>query len=223
MKAKITEVFESIQGEGIYVGEKQLFVRFYDCNLSCSYCDTKPNAYTEYTPQELFEELTLYSGRYHAIAFTGGEPLLQKDFLKGFLPLTKSAGYKNYLETNGTLPDELSEVIGNVDIVAMDFKLPSVTGGKDFWEEHREFLRIASQKEVFVKLVVNTNADDYEVYKALGIVRKINPAAIVVIQPQSQVKGRALDRKLDWWRAVCKQEEVAACVIPQVHKSAGVR
>ena len=39
-KAKIKEIFASIQGEGPYVGVKQLFIRFCACNLNCDYCDT---------------------------------------------------------------------------------------------------------------------------------------------------------------------------------------
>ena len=38
--AIIKEIFSSIQGEGPYIGEKQLFIRFCGCNLNCAYCDT---------------------------------------------------------------------------------------------------------------------------------------------------------------------------------------
>lgn len=59
-KTKIREIFTSIQGEGLYIGVKQLFIRFCGCNLKCDYCDTQdiPNEdYLEFTPTELKDYL----------------------------------------------------------------------------------------------------------------------------------------------------------------------
>ena len=150
IKGKIAEVYKSVQGEGIYLGEKQIFVRSFGCNLNCRFCDTKLDSFREYEPQELFKEIKLHQDNHRSVSFTGGEPLLQKDFLKEILKLTQKCGLRNYLETNGTLPDELKEVIDYVDIVAMDLKLPSSTGLCGFWGEHRRFLELASRKEVFL-------------------------------------------------------------------------
>ncbi|MFH0828068.1 MAG: 7-carboxy-7-deazaguanine synthase QueE, partial [Candidatus Omnitrophota bacterium] len=141
MKGKVAEIFKSVQGEGLYVGEKQVFVRLAECNLSCRYCDTNILAFSEYEPRDVLEELSYWKQECQTVSFTGGEPLLQKEFLKEVLLLTREAGFKNYLETNGTLPEALEEVIDNVDIVAMDFKFPSSTGAGSFWRQHEEFLR----------------------------------------------------------------------------------
>ena len=132
MKGKIAEIFDSVQGEGIYLGEKQLFVRFYGCKLVCKYCDTKLNYFREYTPDELFKELKSYKDSFHSLVFTGGEPLEQKDFLKEALKLARARGYKTYLETNGVLYEELEEVIDLVDIVAMDLDYPAQPGKGPF-------------------------------------------------------------------------------------------
>jgi organic radical activating enzyme len=54
LKARLTEVMESIQGEGLLAGCRQVFVRFSGCNLHCRYCDTpfstRPAAYCHISP-----------------------------------------------------------------------------------------------------------------------------------------------------------------------------
>ncbi|MFH0877376.1 MAG: 7-carboxy-7-deazaguanine synthase QueE, partial [Candidatus Omnitrophota bacterium] len=152
MKAKIAEIFESVQGEGIYAGEKQVFVRFFGCNLTCGFCDTPLTTFKEYSVAELKEEIATFTG-YYALSLTGGEPLLQADFLKDFLGQIRGLDAKIYLETNGTLAGELSKIVDLVDIIAMDFKLPSFCG-QEYWVEHEEFLKSVKAKDVFVKVCV---------------------------------------------------------------------
>ena len=48
-KARIADIFSSVQGEGIYAGEPQVFVRFYGCKYNCRFCDTHLSAYNKYT------------------------------------------------------------------------------------------------------------------------------------------------------------------------------
>ncbi len=224
MRGKIAEVFESVQGEGIYLGEKQLFVRFFGCNLSCRFCDTELDSFKEYEPHELFEEIKFFHDDYHAVSFTGGEPLLQKDFLKEVLYRTCCYGHRNYLETNGTLVAELEEVIDYLDIVAMDLKLPSSTGhDKHFWDEHRDFLKVASRKQVFLKSVIceNTSADD--INESLRLIKECDRSAILVLQPNSLEGYGALIDKLNNFKDLCRKEQVTVCIIPQIHKVIGVR
>ncbi len=222
MKGKIAEVFNSIQGEGIYLGERQLFVRFFGCNLSCNFCDTQLDAFLEYEPYELFEELQLYQGPYHSISFTGGEPLLQKDFLKETLQLTHNNGFRNYLETNGTLPDALREVISYLDIVAMDIKLPSSTGAGPLWEAHRKFLDIASRKEVFLKATICRSTKTEDLQEAVSLIKEVNRSAILVLQPNSSEKDMELIGKLEDFRDICRSQKVAVCIIPQMHRIMGI-
>ena len=91
----IKEIFSSIQGEGPYIGFEQLFIRFSKCNLKCSYCDTNfVTDLKEYTSQELSDEVKKYNTT-HSISLTGGEPLLDVEFLKECLPLfAKKIYYK---------------------------------------------------------------------------------------------------------------------------------
>jgi len=223
MKARIAEVFETTQGEGLYLGERQLFVRFFGCNLSCSFCDTKLTRFMEYEPRELLEEIKLYKNVTSWVAFTGGEPLLQKDFLREILPLTREEGYKNYLETNGTLPGELEEVIDFLDIVAMDIKLPSSTGMGNLWKLQRRFLEVASRKEVFLKAVICQSTEERDLKDALNLIKEVNSAAVLVLQPNSYEHDERLREKLENYKEICRNEKITTCIIPQMHKIIGIK
>ena len=223
MKAKISEVFESVQGEGLYLGERQIFVRFFNCNLSCAYCDTKLNRFTEYEPKELFEEIKLYRDKYHSISFTGGEPLLSADFLEEILKLTGKGGYKHYLETNGTLFFELEQLIDRIDIIAMDLKFPSSTGMGNLWRLHRKFLKIASKKEVFLKAIICQATNEEDLGEALVMIKEISPSSVLVLQPNSYENQSVLHKKLLNFREIANQQRVTTCVIPQIHKIMGLR
>ena len=223
MKGKIAEVFESVQGEGIYLGEKQLFVRFFGCNLNCKYCDTHPECFREYEPQELIKELKRFDDHYHSVSFTGGEPLLQKDFLKEALGLAARENFTTYLETNGTIPEHLEEVIDYVHIISMDVKLPSSTGLKHYWERHRDFFKIASRREVFVKAVVCSSTQEEDIMEAVRMIRETNRSAVLVLQPNYFEDGREMRKKLRRMRDRCIRHRVTACIIPQMHKVAWLR
>ena len=230
-KADITEVFSSIQGEGIFVGTRQIFVRFKTCNMACEFCDT-PNdgAVKEYSPTQLLNEVRAIDeakGAHHSVSLTGGEPLVYTEFLKIFLPLLKKNGFKNYLETNGTLPDELEKIIDFTDIVAMDFKLPSSTGGREYWKEHSEFLKIAARKKVFVKAVVTVNTKEADIEKAVSLIRHVNKNIPFIMQPATPVKKSdkkvGENRLLEFLDIALKNNVENSRVIPQMHKVLGIK
>jgi organic radical activating enzyme len=226
IEAGITDIFSSVQGEGIFVGAKQIFVRFQRCNLNCVFCDERKDAEGRiYTPASLMEEIGSLEdakGMHHSVSLTGGEPLMYSDFLKAFLPLLRKKEKKSYLETNGTLPDELAGIIDLVDIVAMDFKLPSSTGERGFWDEHFEFLKIALKKNVFVKAVVTPSTTAADVEKAVGLIMRAGKNIPFILQPATPVK---LDDKEISRETLLKFLEIGLRndldhirVIPQVHK-----
>ena len=166
IKAKISEIFDSIQGEGPYIGYRQIFIRFCGCNLLCDYCDTEFNKGDEYTVIALIDKLKSFDLKdIHSVSLTGGEPLLQYEFLKEFLPKLKELGLKVYLETNGTLPSVLKQLIDYIDIVSMDFKIDSSAKIGDVYSKHKEFLTISknAKKEVFAKLVFDEDLKDFEI------------------------------------------------------------
>lgn len=222
MRGKIAEIFDSVQGEGIYLGEKQLFVRFFGCNLNCKFCDTKLKWFKEYEPEELFCQVKKDWDDFHSISFTGGEPLMQKDFLKEVLKLTNRENYKSYLETNGTLPDELEEVIDFLDIVSMDLKLPTSTELDSFWDKHARFLKIASKKEVFLKAVICNSTSEEDLRNSIRLIKHLNRAMVLILQPNSLENQQDLTKKSEYFQEICSGENITSCVIPQIHKKIGL-
>jgi 7-carboxy-7-deazaguanine synthase len=224
MKGKISEIFESIQGEGMYVGERQVFVRLAGCNLGCAFCDTDTSSYREYGIEETFGEVKKYKGHFHSVSFTGGEPLLQSDFLKELLALTRTNGFRNYLETNGTMPDQMREVAPLVDFVSMDIKLPSSTGLRAFWDEHRRFLDACGRTEVFVKAVICESTGEADILESVKTIKETKPDTVLVLQPDSACKdAQKVGRIIESFRMLCHRSGIIACSIPQIHKIIGVR
>ncbi len=171
-KTYVKEIFSSLQGEGLYMGEMQLFVRFCNCNLHCKYCDTnfrKDKNTAEYTSQELAQYI-LHS-EVETVSLTGGEPLLELEFLMEFLPLIKKQK-KIYLETNGTLTNELASIIDYVDIISADIKLKSATKQENQFEINNEFMSVAKKKECFIKVVYDENITKDEISQVIRIAKE---------------------------------------------------
>ena len=79
---RVKEIFSSVQGEGPLVGYKQLFIRLCGCNWDCKYCDTDYDIENskEYTADEL-SEICAKNIDCHSVSLTGGEPLLNVEFI----------------------------------------------------------------------------------------------------------------------------------------------
>lgn len=232
---KVNEIFASIQGEGPYVGYKQLFVRFCNCNLKCNYCDTNFMDGKDYNPCELADEVNKYSC-VHSVSLTGGEPLLQTDFLKEFLPRVTAKRHcgldlqspnsfekrKIYLETNATLAEKFIEVKPFVDIVSADIKLESATGIKDTYKFHDKFFEACKGVETFAKIVFNNKITDAEIEKCSELGKKYGIE--LILQPEMGTDGMTVDadfcaKILD--KFLIKYENVR--LIPQVHKFLNIR
>ena len=239
----LVEVFSSIQGEGLFVGCRQVFVRLAGCNISCRYCDTRESfaapklarietlpgrrSFIDVANPLRLSELVDYVGAlcrspHHSISVTGGEPLLYPQAIKALAAL-RGAGVKLYLETNGTLPAELQSVIDVIDIVSLDFKLPSVMGGVEYWRQHAEFLRIAAAKTAFVKVVVSGETTEAEIARSVELVAAVDAATPLILQPVTPANGVcAVDpAKVLLWQEQALQQLQDVRVIPQTHKIMG--
>lgn len=166
LSAVVQEMFSGIQGEGVLVGVRQVFLRFHGCHLACRYCDTPAS----HTAPPLTCTAELHAGRrdwqsvgnpltlpvmldllrrlyamypHHSVSLTGGEPLLHRPFLDVLLPALDAEGIATYLETNGALPEAMAALTVPPQYIAMDVKLPSTAGITVDWARQGAFLDAA--------------------------------------------------------------------------------
>lgn len=241
MTENIIEIFSSIQGEGKYVGCRQVFVRLEGCNLDCKYCDTenKPNSHANCQVETAagsrkFDQIKnplsvmaaaekinnlLAAVRHQAVSFTGGEPLLHTEFIAELVPRLNT---KIFLETNGTLPEKLAEIIDLVDIISMDIKLPSIIS-REKWAEHQKFIEIARKKDLYIKLVVSQETTDAEFKRAVDLVAATTPETLFIIQPVTPYGGcqAASPEKILAYQNYALEKLSNVRVIPQTHKMIG--
>jgi organic radical activating enzyme len=100
MKYPVVETFQSIQGEGRFIGYPVNFIRLAGCSMGCDFCDTDILARESLTEDELVARMN--SEHSSVVVLTGGEPLEQN--IKPLVDALQLARYRVHLETNGALP-----------------------------------------------------------------------------------------------------------------------
>ena len=233
--ANVIEIFSSVQGEGKYLGCRQIFIRLADCNLNCAYCDTD-FARADFCKVETFAGSMTFRDEKNpldaaqvaeiiknfadevptqAVSFTGGEPLLHWQFIGDVASAVKNSGVKIFLETNGTLYNEFEKISGAVDIVSMDIKL-----GQNLLSRHEKFLRAAQEKDLYVKIVVTGETTREEFLSAVELVAQVDREILLILQPVTPVKGicAASAEKILSFQAAALRKLKNVRVIPQAHK-----
>jgi organic radical activating enzyme len=233
-----------MQGEGVLIGCRQVFVRFAECNLACDYCDTvyepgptcqieaKPGSgqFSSHSNPVNLSEITRLiaawqhsnNNVHHSVALTGGEPLLHADILQLWLP-EMLAILPVFLETNGTLPAELEKILPLVDWISMDIKGSAVTGAPTPWRDHADFLALAKDRLCQVKLVVDAATTDAELLEAARLVTRHAPDVPFVLQPRTLATGPALGGEvLLRLQTITAEEHRDVRIIPQIHPWLGV-
>lgn len=224
LTAKISEIFYSLQGEGKYVGTPQVFVRFFECHMHCVWCDTPASIgdttrhFKEMTLREVFAAIDSLWQNCHAVSLTGGEPLLQALFIQQLAPLLKKAAMPLYLETSGVLFSELKRVIDDIDIIAMDLKLPSSTKCRPYWQEHEEFLKISRAKEIFIKIVISSETKKEDIVQAVDLIAGIDPEILLILQPNTYDLKNGVLHLCQEFQQYCLFYLPHTRILPQVHK-----
>jgi organic radical activating enzyme len=242
----ISEIFSSIQGEGLLAGRRQLFIRLNECNLDCCYCDTEhakedtvrietgpgsavfKNVLQPLSLQYVFdlvrEWCELLPGAHHSISITGGEPLLYADSLGEWFSKLRQL-LPIHLETNGTMHIALQQVVQHVDYISMDMKLPSTSGCTEhLWGLHKDFLQVSAGRNASVKIVVGNDSDLDEICQVCDIICEVDPATPLFLQPLSAADGGV---NIKMGHLLRLQEAASARlpdvrVIPQMHRMLGV-
>jgi organic radical activating enzyme len=206
----VTEIFKSIQGEGLYVGTPSNFVRLAGCHLRCSFCDTKYSL-TREAGKAMKEEkiIKLLDESIKLVTITGGEPLLQD--IRPLCKRIKERGQRIIVETSGTIrPNrDLRELI---DVFSVSPKL-SNSGQKlkydfsDDWGTYYKFVILNPERDL---------KEVEEFVKKHGIKEEK-----VIVQPDGN--------RIDYANAIRELEEALISfrlnykLIPQLHRIINVR
>jgi 7-carboxy-7-deazaguanine synthase len=233
------ELFSSLQGEGSWIGARQIFFRLAYCNLDCAYCDTDfaatPQCRLEQSPGsgdfvrldnplaaatvlELIDRWQQsYPQLHQALNLTGGEPLCQAAALVSWLPeLGKRLPV--HLETNGTRPADLDSLLPWLDFISMDIKFESVTRQATPWAEHRACLELSSHIAGQVKCVVGVETPLEEVEQAANLLAEVAPDTPLILQPVTRGGRPAVSGvQLMAFQHAATRIHPHIRIIPQVH------
>lgn len=225
----ISEIFLSIQGEGVFVGRPTVFVRVHECNLRCPWCDTK-YTWEGYSPtlmtfNEIKNEITeKYRFNDVDLCLTGGEPMCHPGLVEDFLHLRP---HRFTMETNGTIPPtkgilEFSKGFPINSIVTLSPKLNVKNG----W--NKDSLMLWSSKFlVQYKVVVSSASEVIEAYDRITKVsyRNLVRPTPVIFQIESKVftlrNGPLIETYKNILRTVMlmdTSENFDIRVLPQIHK-----
>ncbi len=217
---KVSEVFGTIQGEGILSGVPSLFIRVSGCNLRCVWCDTP---YTSWTPEgeewsvERLLEWTSGFPQYRHVVLTGGEPMIFPESVA----LTQALRERRFhitVETAGTVWQDVA-----CDLMSISPKLANSTPGEregGRWAAAHDRFRhnpavlqaLTSAYDYQLKFVVSQASDLEEVRSIRRLVDA--PAERILLMPEG-VTPDVLAARAEWLVEICKAEGYRFC--PRVH------
>jgi len=203
---RISEIFYSVQGEGLLAGVPSVFVRTSGCNLRCSWCDTP---YTSWRPEgeecgldAIVEQVTAFPAARHVV-ITGGEPMIAP----GIAELSQrfhALGLHITFETAGTVfaPVEC-------DLMSISPKLANSTPDGVFQVRHEQLRlqpevlrRLTRDYDYQLKFVVAQESDLAELQDVAAMLEA--PADKIVLMPEG-ISGEVLSERGVWIAELCKK------------------
>lgn len=225
---RISEIYESIQGEGEFTGTSSVFVRTTGCNLRCWFCDTP---YTSWTPEGFEQSIEsvvseVESFRSQHVVITGGEPLLQPEITR-LTDQLRTRGYFVTMETAGTI---FRPVL--VDLMSISPKLANSTPTPEqskHWASRHELLRnrprvirrLIEGGGYQFKFVIDRPEDIVEVTNWLEDFPEIDRSR-VWLMPQA-VTQQELSGKSEWLQAAAEQTDLKFTSRLHIEKYGNVR
>ncbi len=202
---RISEIFYSVQGEGILAGVPSVFVRTSGCNLRCSWCDTP---YTSWKPEgedlsiaEIVDQVRSFAAAKHVV-ITGGEPMIAA----GIVELSEKLhdlGLHITFETAGTV---FSPVV--CDLMSISPKLANSTPEGVFHDRHEQLriqpeilLRLTREYDYQLKFVVARESDLAEVQSIANTLKA--PPEKIILMPEGTSSEVLTDRG-PWIAELCK-------------------
>lgn len=218
----VSEIFHSLQGEGLLMGVPSVFVRTSGCNLRCNWCDTPYASWnpegTQMTVGEILAEVANYPSRH--VVLTGGEPMIAPE-IHELAHRLRERGKHITIETAATVPPgdiacDLASLSPKLAHSAPDARLD------DTWRRKHEELRwqpevVAAwmaQGEYQLKFVVGREADVAEIERMLKELGRPVPPERVLLMPEG-VTHEALREKAGWLGELCKARGYRYC--PRLH------
>jgi 7-carboxy-7-deazaguanine synthase len=234
---KLSEIFTSIEGEGILFGTKTMFVRLAGCPFRCHWCDTPyalpMDSGSDYSVEEVKEIISksLQPNTYK-INFTGGEPLVQYEAVIELAKFVRQKGLRAYLESACYDAVRFAKVLPYMDICKVELKLrdSKIVNEKQYrnlLKNELESLRqaVTNSKTTYIKVVV-TNSSNLKEFKEIvrEVFRIAKPSELAgfIIQPSYRIDEPTLDVLFGFYDAVYPMYDQVR-VVPQLHKIIGAR
>jgi len=207
----VNEIFASLEGEGVFIGTPQIYIRLQGCNVRCKSCDTKDSwdmSEGWFVPvSQIIDDIAAYNLK--VVSLTGGNPLNQGDELLDLIKKLKSRDYFINIEVTGQ--DFNKDVFDLVDYISCDIKTPS-TGVTANLNIVKDIIQGYSEK-MQIKCVV---ADKIDFDFVVDCYKELNQP--LVITPCWEQEGRLNKDLIEYVKDEIIEHNYNFRVIIQQHK-----